>query len=248
MKRFFYLLASWLSGFVGLKPSHLFPSPSKFFLLRKLKACLDLSSGMSVGADVACADFKYRDMFKTQRYVGIDLDRDNLTKGLALRARPEDVGILANLLHLEQIPPFADVLVSTHTIASLPSDLQVQAVHVLAGAVLPNGTLFVNIPTTDHGPALENELRNSFGEVSRLVYGNPFFMKIENFFAYRTASKNPLALAAIGLASALCYFLSFVEEFRIFRFRGRYTLFYCRNRRGLETDERFGPIRALSQL
>lgn len=248
MKRFFYLLASWLSGLVGLKPSHLFPSPSKFFLLRKLKACLDLSSGMSVGVDVACADFKYRDMFKTQRYVGIDLDRDNLTKGLALRARPEDVGILANLLHLEQVPPFADVLVSTHTIASLPADLQIQAVHVLAGAVLPNGTLFVNIPTTDQGKALETELRSSFGVVSRTVYGNPLFMKIEDFFAYRTGSKNPLAMLAVGLASILCYFLSFLEELPVFRFHGRYTLFHCRNCRGLETDERFGPIRVLSQL
>lgn len=207
-----------------------------------------MSSGMSVGVDVACADFKYRDMFKTQRYVGIDLDRDNLTKGLALRARPEDVGILANLLHLEQVPPFADVLVSTHTIASLPADLQVQAVQVLAGAVLPNGTLFVNIPTTDQGKDLETELRNSFGVVSRTIYGNPIFMKIEDFFAYRTGSKNPLALIAIGLASVLCYFLSFLEELPVFRVCGGYTLFQCRNRRGIETEERFGPIRALSQL
>lgn len=248
MKRVFRLLASWFAGLVGLKPSHLFPSPSKFFLLRKLKACLDLSSGMSVGVDVACADFKYRDMFKTQRYVGIDLDRDNLTKGLALRARPDDVGILANLLHLEKVPPFADVLVSTHTIASLPADQQVYAVHVLAGAVLPNGTLFVNIPTTDQGMFLENELRNRFGAVSRTGYGNPVFMKIEDFFAYRTGSKNPLALAAVGLASVFCYLLSFLEELRVFRFHGVYTLFYCRNRRGDETEERFGPIKALSQL
>lgn len=248
MKQFFYLLASWFSGLVGLKPSHLFPSPSKFFLLRKLKACLDLSSGMSVGVDVACADFKYRDMFRTRRYVGIDLDRDNLNRGLALRARPADVGILANLLHLERIPPFADVLVSTHTIASLPADQQVRAVHVLAGAVVPNGTLFVNIPTTDQGVAMENELRNLFGEVRRTVYGNPVFMKIENFFAYRTGSKNPLALVAVGLASVLCYLLSFLEEFPLFRFHGAYTLFHCRNRRGVETEDRFGPIRALSQL
>lgn len=248
MRHLFYVAAAWLAGLVGLKPSHLFPSPSKFFLLRKLNACLGSSSGMSVGVDVACADFKYRDMFKTQRYVGIDLDRENLTKGLALRARPEDVGILANLLHLEQVPPFADVLVSTHTIASLPADLQVKAVHVLAGAVLPNGTLFVNIPTTAEGEALERDLRKSFGEVSRTVYGNPLFMAIENFFAYRTGSKNPLALVAVGLASVLCYLLSFLEEFGIFRLGGRYTLFYCRNRRGVESDERFEAIRALSQL
>jgi hypothetical protein len=248
MKRFFYLSASWISGLVGLKPSHLFPSPSKFFLLRKLKACLDLSSGMSVGVDVACADLKYRDMFKTQRYVGIDLDRVNLSKGLALRARPEDVGILANLLQLEQVPPFADVLVSTHTIASLPADLQVQAVHVLARAVLPNGTFFVNIPTTDQGEALEKALRNSFGVVGRTVYGNPLFMKVENFFAYRTGSKNPLALMAVGLASVVCYFLSFLEELKLFRSHGSYTLFYCRNRRGVESEDRFAPIRALSQL
>lgn len=248
MKEFFYRLASWLSGLVGLKPSHLFPSPSKFFLLRKLKACLDLSSGMSVGVDVACADFKYRDMFKTRCYVGIDLDRDNLTRGLALRARPEDIGILANLLHLEQVPPFADVLVSTHTIASLPADQHVRAVHVLARAVVPNGTLFINIPTTDQGVVLENELRNLFGNVSRTVYGNRIFMKIEDLFAYRTGSKNPLTLAAVGLASVLCYLLSFLEELPVFRYYGAYTLFHCRNRRGVETEDRFGPVKALSQL
>lgn len=248
MKRLFYVSAGWLAGVVGLKPSHLFPSPSKFFLLRKLKACLESSAGMSVGVDVACADFKYRDMFRTQRYVGIDLDRDNLTRGLALRARLKDVGILANLLDLEQVPPFADVLVSTHTIASLPQDLQVKAVHVLAGAVLPNGTLFVNIPTTVEGEALETQLRKSFGEVSRTVYGNPFFMAIENFFAYRTGSKNPFALAAVGLASILCYLLSFLEDFDVFRLGGKYTLFHCRNRRGVESNERFGAIRALSKL
>ena len=248
MRQFFFLLASWLSGLVGLKPSHLFPSPSKFFLLRKLQACLDMSSGMSVGVDVACADFKYRDMFRTGRYVGIDLDRDNLTRGLALRARPEDIGILANLLHLERVPPFADVLVSTHTIASLPSDQQFRAVHVLAGAVVPNGTLFVSIPTTDQGATLEAELRNLFGEVSRTVYGNPVFMKMENFFAYRTGGKNPLALAAIGLASVLCYLLSFLEELPVFRFRGAYTLFHCRYRRGIETEDRLAPVKALTQL
>lgn len=247
MRRFFYFLASWLSGLVGLQPSHLFPSPSKFFLLRKLKHCLDMSSGMSVGVDVACADFKYRDMFRTQRYVGIDLDRDNLSKGLALRSRPTDVGIRANLLHLESVPPFADVLVSTHTIASLPADQQVKAVHVLAGAVVPNGTLFVNIPTTDHCAALESDLRNSFGIVSRTVYGNPLFMKIENFFAYRTGSKKPLALVAVGLASVLCYLLSCLEELPVFRFHGAYTLFYCRNRRGMETEDRLAPVEALSQ-
>ncbi len=203
---------------------------------------------MSVGVDVACADFKYRDMFRTRRYVGIDLDRDNLTRGLALRARPGDVGILANLLHLEQVPPFADVLVSTHTIASLPADQQVRAVHVLAGAVLPNGTLFVNVPTTDQGMALESELRNRFGAVSRTVYGNPVFMRIENFFAYRTGSKNPLALVAVGLASVLCYLLSFLEELPAFRFHGAYTLFHCRNRRGVETEDRLAPVKALSQL
>jgi len=91
-------------------------------------------------------------------------------------------------------------------------------------------------------------LRKSFGEVSRTVYGNPLFMKVEDFFAYRTGSKNPLALVAVGLASVVCYFLSFLEELKLFRYHGSYTLFHCRNRRGVESEERFAPIRALSQL
>lgn len=248
MKRLFFFLADGLSRLVGLKSTHLFPSPSKFFLLRKLKTCLDQSSGMSVGVDVACADFKYRDLFKTQRYVGIDLDRDNLTRGLTLRARPTDVAILVDLLRLDRVQPFADVLVSTHTIASLPLDRQVHAVRVLAEAVLPNGTLFVNIPESADAETLERLLRERFGEVRRVVYGNSLFMRIEKFFAYRTGNKNPLALACIGLASVSCYLLSYLEELPLVRRGGAYTLFWCRNRRGTESDERFDQIKALSRL
>jgi len=147
MPRFFLWLATSVSRWVGMQPSHLFPSPSKFFLLRKLIDCLNQSAGMSIALDVACADFKYRDLFKTSHYVGVDLNAGNLEKGLALRARDSDLAVLTNMLNLEKIPRVADVVVSTHTLASLPSDLRIQGALVLADAVLANGTLFFNIPT-----------------------------------------------------------------------------------------------------
>lgn len=211
-------------------------------------ACLDECAGMSIGLDVACADFKYRDLFKTEQYVGIDLERENLNKGLAFRAHAGDVGILADLLRLENTPDIADLLVSTHTIASLPSVDRVRGVQALANAVRPNGTLFVNLPTEDDTAELESFLREQFGEVGRTVYGNWLFMKIENFFAYRTGGKSWFSLAMIGAATVICYLLSFFENMKIVRGRGAYTLYWCKKRRSGDVAVRIDKLLRLSTI
>lgn len=238
-------LANWLGKGVGLKPSHLFPSPSKFFLLRKLLACLRQSDGMEIGIDVACADFKYRDLFRTARYVGIDLDRDNLEKGLRRHARPGDLGVLANLLELERTPAVANLLVSTHTIASLPAGDRGRALCILADAIKPKGSLFLNLPAESDNDDLEQAMHQRFAQVRRVCYGNRLFMWIENFFAYRTGSKNPLMLALIGIATVLCYLLSYLEEFPLIRRGGAYTLYWCTNRQG---NALLTPVESLLSL
>lgn len=247
MQRIFNFLAELFFSTVGLKPSHLFPSPSKFFLLRKLVVCLDQSAGMSIGLDVACADFKYRDLFKTEQYVGIDLEKENLNKGLALRAHSGDVGIVANLLSLERTPEVTDLLVSTHTIASLPVDDRVRGVQILAKAVRTNGTLFVNMPSEDDTPELENFFLEQFGEVSRTVYGNWMFMKIENFFAYRTGGKGLFSLAMIGISTILCYLFSFFENMQIVRGKGAYTLYWCKKRKSGDSTLQISRLQQLSE-
>ncbi len=245
MRQWLVRLASWLAGCIGLKPSHLFPSPSKFFLLRKLVACLEQTAGKAIGVDVACADFKYRDLFRTGRYVGIDLDRDNLEKGLRQHARPGDIGVLVNLLELERAPAVADVLVSTHTIASLPADERSRAVCILADAVQPKGTLFLNLPAESDNDELEQAMRQRFAQIRRVCYGNRLFMWIENFFAYRTGSKNPLMLVLIGVATVLCYLLSYLEEFSLIRRGGAYALYWCSSRLG---DAMPTPVESLLSL
>lgn len=248
MQQFYYRLAERLSNLVGLKPRHLFPSPSKYFLLRKLVRCLNESTGMSIGIDVACADFKYRDLFKTDRYVGIDLDKNNLERGLKLHAKVSDIGVLANLLHLESTPLVADVVVSTHTIASLPKEKREDGVKLLAAAVMPNGTLFLNLPSGTDSADLDRYLRMRFGLVVRMVYGNQFFMRVENYFSYKTGSKNPLALATIGTASIVCYLLSYLEEIPLIRKGGAYTIYWCRNRKSDEIEARVSSLKCLSSI
>lgn len=246
MSKVLRCLAEQLSCVVGLRASQLFPSPSKFFLLRKLVVCLDQSSGMSVGLDAACADFKYRDMFKTDRYVGVDLEPDNLNRGLALRARPEDLGILANLLHLECTPNVADVVVSTHTLASLPEHLRIDGVKALAATVVVNGTLFFNLPSESDSQTLEHFLQKRFGIVERTVYASRVFMRIEDFFAHRTGSKNPIVMVALGAAIVICYLLSYLEQIPWVRKNGAYTLYWCRNRKEEDLEGRLDALRQLS--
>lgn len=232
-----------------MQPSHLFPSPSKFFLLRKLIDCLNQSAGMSIALDVACADFKYRDLFKTNHYVGVDLNAENLTKGFALRARTSDLAVLTNMLNLDKTPRVADVVVSTHTLASLPVDLRTQGALVLADAVLPNGTLFFNIPTESDSSQLAESLRQRFGIVKRVAYGGRAFMAIENYFAYRTGSKNPIVLIAIGISAVLCYLLSFVEDISWSQHGcSYYTLYWCKNRKSVDVQSRMSSLAELSEL
>lgn len=246
MSNFLRRAAASLAQVVGLRASQLYPSPSKFFLLRRLLKCLDDSAGMSIGLDVACADFKYRDLFKTDRYVGIDLDAANLQRGIVLRARQDDVGILGNLLHLERVPKVADLVVSTHTLASLPDQMREQGVRVLADAVLPNGTLFLNMPTASDTEELHQFLCERFGVVNRTVYGAPLFMRIEDFFAYRTGSKNPLILAALGGAIVICYLLSFLEDIALVRKNGVSTIYWCKNRKSAEVESRLSSLKELA--
>lgn len=245
MSSFLYRGAEFVSRVLGVPSSQLFPSPSKFFLLRKLVVCLNQSVGMSVGLDAACADFKYRDLFRTDRYVGVDLEPANLNRGLALRARSTDLGVLANLLHLERAPGVADVVVSTHTLASLPENLREEGVRALAGTVIANGTLFLNLPSESDSDELFQFLRERFGVVERTVYGAPLFMGVEDFFAHRTGSKNPIVLAALGLSIVLCYMLSFLEEVPWIRARGAYTLYWCRNRKSEGIESRLALLKGL---
>ena len=238
-------LAEKLSSAVGMNTSHLFPSPSKFFLLRRLIACLDHSTGMSIGLDAACADFKYRELFKTDHYVGLDLELENLNRGLALRAREGDLGLLANLLHLERVPQVADVVVSTHTLASLPVDLRFDAVKALTATVVANGTLFFNLPSHSDGDAITEYLQERFGVVERTVYAARLFMAIEDFFAYRTGTKNPFVLAVVGASIVISYFLSYFEELAWVRKNGAYTIYWCRNRKGQGVE---GRLKSLCEL
>lgn len=248
MSKALHRFAEALSRSVGLRASQLFPSPSKFFLLRKMLSCLDQSAGMSIGLDAACADFKYRDMFKTDRYVGVDLDPDNLNKGIALRARSDDLAVLTDLLKLEQTPMVADVVVSTHTLSGLPDALRIQGVFALAGAVSVNGTLFFNIPAESDSTDLHAWLRTQFGVVERIQYANSVFMRIEDFFAYRTGSKNPFVLALLGGAIVLSYLLSHIEGVAWMGSSGAYVLYWCRNRKdgSMQVDERLQKLSRLN--
>lgn len=247
MPRIYLWLASLITRWMGMKPSHLFPSPSKFFLLRKMIACLNESEGMSIALDAACADFKYRDLFKTKHYVGVDLSPENLKKGIRQRACPSDLGVLTNLLNLEKTVAIADVVVSTHTLTNLPCDQRDRGAKILADAVMPNGTLFFNIPSDSDTRDLAEYLGARYGIVRRTAYGGPFYIAIENYFAYRTGSKNPLALIAIGTAALLCYFLSFTEEVSWMRSKkSYYTLYWCSNRKSGDAEARMAALAALS--
>lgn len=240
MIKILYKIANLLAGCVGLQSSHLFPSPSKFYLLRRLLKVLARGEGMSIALDAACADFKYRALFKTKYYIGVDISDENLGSGLLRKARPDDIGVLADLRVLKDFPAIADIVVSTHTLASLPPEDRHGGVMALANAVAQNGILFFNMPKETDSDELRDILESEFGVVRRRVYGERCFMAIENYFSHRTSSKRNLFLVLVGFSIIACYGLSFLDGRRN---KGCYVLYECFNKKGSNVEERMNRVR-----
>ncbi|MBV2181854.1 MAG: hypothetical protein KUL86_11565 [Castellaniella sp.] len=224
-----------------MQPSHLFPSPSKFYLLRRLIKFLARGEGMGIAVDAACADFKYRSLFKTKYYIGIDVSDENLGNGLVNRARSDDLGVLADLRSLRSFPAIADIVVSTHTLASLSPEDRSEGVMALAGAVAQNGILFFNMPQESDSDEIHRFLETEFGVVKRRVYGKRTFMAIENYFSHRTGGKGFWPLFSVGVAIVACYCLSFLEGRSN---NGYYVLYECFNRMPSDVEDRMSRMRA----
>ena len=55
---------------------------AKQILHLKVRDFLLKNSLLVVGLDIGCADMPYRPLFKTKRYIGVDLDAQRLKEGL----------------------------------------------------------------------------------------------------------------------------------------------------------------------
>jgi hypothetical protein len=147
--------------------------PAKQLLFWWLEHELKRSVGAEVGLDVACGFMQFRPLFRSARYIGVEIDLERLQVGLG--KYPGVTGIHSSI---EELDPAlqGDFVICIQTIGAnklFNSENTVLCVEKLVRATKQGGTLLVTI-----GPAsakyieeIEKILRNAFRHVKIKSYG-----------------------------------------------------------------------------
>lgn len=171
--------------FVRRRTGAWFPSPSKIFLIRQIKAIYDCGRHQTV-IDCASANFKHRYLFKNSNYLGIDIDEATILKGKKLWPESSrSSGLHKDLREIRGINLKADLVVSTNTLDHLDrqADDFYLGIENLTEMTDFNGDLIFNVgnfPTEMH-PFLEN----LFERVTYQGYMSPISGRFENFWGPR---------------------------------------------------------------
>lgn len=146
------------------------PKPSKTILWEWLKKDLDKCGG--IGIDAASGTFKNYPLFQTIRYYGVDKNASRIAYG---RERyPNGIGVVGDIIEVLFPPEFANVVVSTNTLAYLyPEDART-VINTFMHYLKPNGLLIFQMP--------KNKTRYHCNTISIKYYRNPISRLYERLF------------------------------------------------------------------
>lgn len=156
--------------------------PSKTFLFNYLEKKLSRLN-LAIGLDAACADFKNRRLFKTDKYFGLDINSSALKKGLRIYNSANTFGILCDLEKLDLLPADSvDVIVSTNTLYFLPMEKRIKAIQHLFRLTAPSGYLFCQLPVDEELGEVLEILEKKFKNVKKVYFRNPLSRAYESIF------------------------------------------------------------------
>ncbi len=150
--------------------------PAKLLLRLWMKDIYRLSSGYEIGLDVACNDMRGASHFRTDRYVGVDLNPDVISSGLL--KHPEAEGFVWDIGRLRESGIRGDFVVCLQTLGMnkrfIESGTSIeQAIENLVFSCRQNGGLCFNV-----GPCggllfdwIQRYLESWFDTVSVCFYG-----------------------------------------------------------------------------
>lgn len=151
--------------------------PSKTALFRMLAQDLAEISG-DLGIDAACGTMKNSRLFKTKRYLGIDISQAELDIGLA--SHPDATGMVGDLARVDLPKQAASVVVSTNTMFYLTPDDRKLAILNLYESLTPEGTMLLHFPLGSDWNEIEQLLRERFENVSVFYVRNLFSQLFES--------------------------------------------------------------------
>lgn len=139
---------------------------------------------VNVALDAGCGRFINRNLFKTDRYVGLDTTPESIMAGR--RIHPDAVGYVGSVL--ETLPEKADLVVCTLVLNNkrFPHVRTIEAVNNLVAAVRPGGNLLftmgqVNAP---YECSVDKILSDNFATIGKRVYGR---FNYPSYFSYPLA-------------------------------------------------------------
>lgn len=167
-----------------LKPSNHCLRPSKTFQFDLLEKELAKIKG-EIGIDAAAQNMKNRRMFKTEKYIGIDISLPFLQAGIRRHGGPSTntFGILGDLAKLEKLPEgIADAVVSTNTLYILKGTQRTAAVEHLCRLTSPCGTLICDAAVGEELNEILAIAAKNFGDIKIIYTDNIFSRAYERMF------------------------------------------------------------------
>lgn len=147
--------------------------PAKLFIKSMLRRDLKVSEGYDVGVDVACGYMSMHKLFRTKRYVGIDMDAERIRCGLA--RNPYATGIVSTIEAIDR-SVMGDFVVCVQVIGinkHFDNAKTMDCINKIIDIVSPGGALIINIGPRSKN--YENEidalLARKFGDIHKTVYG-----------------------------------------------------------------------------
>ncbi|MFH0804159.1 MAG: methyltransferase domain-containing protein [Candidatus Zambryskibacteria bacterium] len=215
--------------------------PSKNFIFPVLQKELSKIKG-KIGLDAASAGMKNRHMFKTDMYIGLDIDRASLKIGLKKYPDSKTIGLHADVANLDTVTGNSiDIVVSTNTLNYLPSQRRLRAIAGLSRITAPEGNFICELSlSADFNEELKL-FSNNFNSVKKIYYRNIISCLYERFFernGHDNLGSHPIAgLLPFRIFS---WFLSRFEYLTCsFRSLNRHALLICKNKKTTNQKQEF---------
>lgn len=143
--------------------------PAKTALFRYLRKTLKSVNG-DVCVDAACGNMKNRDLFRTERYFGLDIREDVIRAGL--EKYETGYGIIGDIGDINVPDGSVDYLVSTNTLFWFDKEKLVGIVGRMSEWVNQKGTMFIEVRNDEMLDEVLNSLSCKFKDVRVLYYRN----------------------------------------------------------------------------
>lgn len=163
------------------------PGPNFFY--NKLESVLS-SFKVEKAMDFGAAYFFNRRFFQTQWYLGLDVSRRHLQRGLANHAGEKSFAIQSNLISPPILRNYADLVVCTYTLIFIPPDHRMKVIENLSGWVRPGGFLIVEMPLSTPMEAVVPYLTQKFEQLSFTYFRSPLSLYFERKILPRLTARN----------------------------------------------------------